>query len=1403
MKKSKRKAGLPLALTLGSAALALAVALPFSHGSELLAGYSQIQKKYFPGHNSMSEVLDAAAELNEELAEEGMVLLKNDGKLPLKRGSWVSVFGTHASGLHGGSTGAIAGAIETVPESLEAAGYKVNPTLKAFYEKNGSSGSSGPMSSGGNYTVEPTGFTGIEKASYQTYRDCAVVVLARTGGEGSDVSTNIGEQATEEEIANHKALPDAKFKVYEEDGKTVKKDAQGKDVEVAGKARHALMLTKSERELLAHVKESGFKQIVVAINSSNAMELGELKDDPAINAMIWMGRPGETGVEALGKIISGEVNPSGRLVDEFPRDFTADPTWTAIGDQSQVGNVNHAFTKNGDTYYVNDAVLGKAGDATFTSTDYEEGIYLGYRYYETYYEDLYEKDPAAAEAWYKKHVAFAFGEGLSYTEFDFSIDGIYTDADLKNDIAKTAKTAEEYGFNSEAGSPAKVKKLYIPVTVHNNGNVPGKETVQIYVKAPYTKNGIEKSVHDIVGFAKTDIIPAYSFQKVLVEINVQDFASWDARDANEDGENADYELDKGEYIVRATSSSHVNLSVPAEYREEYDEAYFMLLDNAHLHLDDFTDNELHNLFTTDNGKYEDLGFDGKRIYNSERTEDMMYDFDGDGKGDDAMTTMSRADFDGTFPQAVQKRKIKVKQGDQEIEKEINGLVFTDKVYQLWEDTRTPRLDYHPEKQVDTASDGIRVYQELKDDELAPWYISEAEFAEIANKELWTQAASKETRGEIKVKYDDLIGKDWDDPIYNQILNQLTWEELISLFTESRASTPALAAIGKLSSVDEDGPNNYKNLFQWVDEPTIAATFNTELAEREGEIVGDMALLSERTGWYGPGMDMHHSAFSGRNNEYYSQDGLQGGYIGAAVVRGAQSRGLNAMIKHLAFNDQETNRGGQSNMVWTSEQNIRQYEIKMFQMAIQEGGALAGMSGYGRICGVVNQSNYRLNHNMLQDEWGWKGFMITDGFLGMRWCTTIDIMMRAGFGIVYKTEPWYDMPSGRWNPELRGGLGDVEVPAEYEGDPSTWVDDKGKPVSVKVKSWKESYIQYYYARLNAKSVLYSTVNANGAQNGYSELKFVVDASKLAKGKVGEDYKANIGLQVDADSVVNYTATGLPDGLSINDKGEISGTPTEYGKFNVNVTATIDGWINRSVMFQIEIASAFDFAAGSDDLMALKVGEEMEAQLESDVYTTKDGKYNKVEYSLKAGTLPAGLNIDVEGKISGVPTEAGFFHAVVEIKATKSGGGGGGWNPGGFNFRLGPGGGGGGETTTTVTYEFDLKVEGEPAPVGPTVEEQVAELQAELAALVSKVNTGDAAFSKQIQELQAKIDKLPQTAYDDAALKAEISALKTKVEELEKKAAKSGCGSSIVGGSIVAAAALAGVAALVIHKKKKED
>lgn len=471
------------------------------------------------GIKDKATALANANGVNEEICEEGFVLLKNEGVLPVKTSAAspkkISVFGKNSVNLvysNSGSGGGNAKGARTIYESLEEAGYECNPALKSFYESS-ASGSGRPESptigSGGVTTGFEIGETEIGaygaagvKDSFQKYSDMAIVVISRTCGEAADAPTSMKDDK-------------------QSDGKI--KGAYSAD-------DHYLELDKNEQDLLQMVCEN-FDKVVLVVNSNNPLELGFLDgvadgDDTAVNydfaskigAALWIGSPGGSGIMALGRILNGEVNPSGRTVDIYARDFTAIPAYENLAYQTD-SKVSSAAYKVGssvqDEYY----------------SDYEEGIYMGYRYFET---RGYTETEAGNADWYKNNVVFPFGYGLSYTDFEWSADLSGVDgAELKKDDT-----------------------VSVTVNVKNVGEYAGKDVVQLYVRAPYTDGEIEKADKVLVDFKKTDLLDAKTGEgTVTLTFDAYDFASYDYNDANDNGFSG-YEIEAGTYEFFISSDSH-------------------------------------------------------------------------------------------------------------------------------------------------------------------------------------------------------------------------------------------------------------------------------------------------------------------------------------------------------------------------------------------------------------------------------------------------------------------------------------------------------------------------------------------------------------------------------------------------------------------------------------------------------------------------------------------------------------------------------------------------------------------------------------------------------------------------------------------------------------------------------
>lgn len=437
-----------------------------------------------------AEAFANAQEVNLKLAEEGFVLLKNENAaLPMNKGARISVFSKNSVNLSYGGSGS--GGFDTsnnknLYESLNDAGFVTNPTLKRFYESSQSgpvrTANSSDLDNGDNQKIATaetpqSKYTDAVKNSYADYSDAALVVITRIGGEGFDLPRYQGD-------SEGAVSPDS----------------------------HYLELDQNEIDLLTAVTDGTFKRVVVVFNTPSSFEATFLKDSAyaafadKIDAAVWIGFTGSNGITALGEILNGDVNPSGRLVDTWAADFTKNPSFVNFG----TGCLPDTTDKyDGGMYY---------------SVDYEEGIYVGYRYYET-------RGETDGENWYNANVVYPFGYGLSYTTFDWTVgDASASEIELGTTIT-------------------------VPVTVKNTGSVAGKEVVQLYASAPYTLGGIEKAHKVLVGFAKTKLLQPGESETVTVSFDPYSTASYDYRDANSNGFSG-YELEAGEYTLYVSRNAH-------------------------------------------------------------------------------------------------------------------------------------------------------------------------------------------------------------------------------------------------------------------------------------------------------------------------------------------------------------------------------------------------------------------------------------------------------------------------------------------------------------------------------------------------------------------------------------------------------------------------------------------------------------------------------------------------------------------------------------------------------------------------------------------------------------------------------------------------------------------------------
>lgn len=788
------------------------------------------------GNGTISDETSAeATQLSQEIAGEGIVLLKNDNNiLPITDKKNLNVFGWASTNpCYGGTgSGSLSDAYETVSllQGLEDAGFSLNSDLSDFYTSYRSDRPEVGMWAQDWTLPEPTvdSYTDELINDAKNFSDTALVVITRVGGEGADLPTDVS-------------------KVTYTDNSTEYKDFEA--------GEHYLQLSQTEKDMVELVCNN-FDNVLVVYNGANTMELGFVNDYEQIQGVIWCPGTGQSGFEALGEIIAGESNPSGKTSDTFVKDLTTTPTWNNFGDfeYDNMEEFEHTQTNN------------------FTSTkesygphfvNYVENIYVGYRFYET----------AATEGLinYDDMVMYPFGYGLSYTSFT-------------QEMGAITETDDTISFD---------------VTVTNTGDVAGKDVIEVYYNPPYTNGGIEKATANLITFEKTEELQPGDSQTINITFNKEDMSSYDSYNA------AAYVLEAGDYGISIRANSH-----------------------------NIIDEQIVSI-----------------------SETIVYDENNKRSTDESVATNQFEDAEG----------------------EITYLSRANGFANYAEATAAPKTMSMPEEQKSTfVVDTVNYNPEDYNDE---------------SDEMPTTGAKN------GLELADLRGLDYDDPQWDKLLDQLTVTEMDNLIALGGYTTASISSVNKVMTVDCDGPASINNNFTgtgsigFPSAVMIANTWNKDIALAFGESIGKMADEMDVSGWYAPAMNIHRSAFSGRNFEYYSEDGVLSGYMAANAVIGAEEYGVYAYIKHFALNDQETNRT-EMLCTWATEQAIREINLKPFEIAVKEGGAKAVMSAFNYIGTTYAGGNNALLNNVLRGEWGFQGMVLTDYFGGYGYMDS-DICIRNG------------------------------------------------------------------------------------------------------------------------------------------------------------------------------------------------------------------------------------------------------------------------------------------------------------------------------------------------------------------------------------------------------------------------
>ena len=777
-----------------------------------------------------------ANELAKEVQSEAITMLKNDdSNLPLSNKK-VNVFGWGSTNpVYGGTgSGSMSDQYDTVSllDGMKEAGLETNADLSKLYTDYRADRPVVAMWAQ-DWTlpeVPADQYSDSLISDAKSFSDEAVVVITRVGGEGADLPTNMKAE-------------------------TITYENNSKDYDDFRDGEHFLQLSKTEHDMIDLVTKN-FDKVTLVYNGANAFQFDFLSNYPQIKSVLWCPPAGQTGFSALGDVLAGETNPSGKTSDTFVKDLTKTPVFNntdgaAAASSSSVG-ANGAFVyDNADDLAAKyTGFTGQESTVLPSFVNYVEGIYVGYKFYET----------AADEGLinYDDTVIYPFGYGLSYTSFE----------------QKMGDVSHKDG------------KVTFDVTVTNTGDTAGKDVVEVYYNPPYTDGGIEKASKNLVAFEKTGKLEPGASETVKIEFDDDDMASYDNKNAKA------WVLEKGDYAISIQSDSHhvidsekINVADTITYDSE-----------SNTHNDDQT------------------------------VATNQFDY---AAGD--VTYLSRANHFANYAEATAAP---------------TNFSMSDEVKAAF----TNNGNYDPTKYNDDSD------------------------------EMPTLGAKNGLR------LADMYGKDYDDPDWEKLLDQLTFDDMDNLIANGGYGTPAVSSVGKIQLIDADGPASLNNNFTGVGSigfpasTAFACTWNKDLAKQFGEMIGDMAHDMHVAGWYAPAMNIHRGAFSGRTFEYFSEDPLISGVMASNEIAGAKEKGVYSFMKHFALNDQETNR---TNMVctWADEQSIREIYLKPFEMSVKEGGAQAVMSSFNYIGYTYAGASNNLLNTVLRDEWGFKGFVLTDYFGG--------------------------------------------------------------------------------------------------------------------------------------------------------------------------------------------------------------------------------------------------------------------------------------------------------------------------------------------------------------------------------------------------------------------------------------
>lgn len=809
--------------------------------------------------------VEASRQIVEEVTNEGVILTKNDGNyLPIEPQK-VNVFGWASTNPIYGGTGS--GTVDAstavgILQGLSNVGFETNTELSDLYTAYRADRPAISINNGQDWTLPE-----IPAADYdpgvidraKEFSDTAILVIARSGGEGADLPHDMGAvldgtyDSERDVIAQGSYWQGTKYTnaLYRNNG----------DYDDFEAGQHYLELSRTERDTerdLVDLVTSNFDNVILVYNGANMLELDWTEDYPQIRSVLLCAGAGATGFNALGNIISGEVNPSGKTADTWLRDLTQAPWYNNIG---------HFSYNNVDDVATAAKAAWERADGIVSFVNYVEGIYMGYRFYET----------AADEGLinYDDVVMYPFGYGLSYTTF-----------------------TQEMGELNVSGNTVSVD-----VTVTNTGSRAGKDVVELYYTPPYTNGGIEKASVNLVAFDKTDLLEPGKAQTLTLTFELEDMASYGTYGTG------NYVLEAGDYEISLRTDSHT-----------------------------VVDSKTHTVSNT-------VTYGEGNPHNGDLiVAENRFDF-----AEGEVTYLSRRDGFANYEQAV------AAPSDFAIRTEVTGNGTYDP---------TQYNDSNDVMPTTGAKNGLELY--------------------------------------------DLRGVAYDDPSWDDLLDQVTVDEMVQLIAFGGHQNGEVDSVKKIRILDTDGPAGVNSSTLgafgtgYCSEIIVAQTWNEDLAEEMARVMGDEYADFYITGWYAPSMNMHRSAFGGRDFEYYSEDSLLSAKMAVAETRGILDAGMYPFIKHFALNEQETNRNGLL-CTWTTEQAMREIYLRPFEECVKAypDGKIAIMSSYNYIGNTWAGGCSALLKDVLRGEWGFKGMVLSDYF-GNYGYMDADKAVRGGTDIMLGT-----------------------------------------------------------------------------------------------------------------------------------------------------------------------------------------------------------------------------------------------------------------------------------------------------------------------------------------------------------------------------------------------------------------